>query len=106
MSAPAGGACDVEPEVSGTEITLKTDHPQATLYRLTGWAESHQVERCYATQWFRYAMGRGEQAADTCSLRSLTQTFHAAGADLRQLPAAIVQTPAFLYRRPLAQGSP
>ena len=38
------GASDVEPEVSGTEITLKTDHPQATLYRLIGWAESRQVE--------------------------------------------------------------
>jgi hypothetical protein len=38
------GACDVEPEVSGTEITLKTDHPQATLYKLTGWAEHEHIE--------------------------------------------------------------
>jgi len=38
------GACDVEPEVSGTEITLKTDHPQRTLYTLTGWAEGQGVE--------------------------------------------------------------
>jgi hypothetical protein len=67
---------------------------------------SANVESCVATQWFRYAIGRGEQAADSCSLQALTQTFHAAGADLRTLPAAIVQTPAFLYRRPLAQGSP
>jgi ABC-2 type transport system ATP-binding protein len=37
-------ACDVEPQVSGTEITLKTDHPQPTLYRLTGWAEAQHVE--------------------------------------------------------------
>jgi ABC-2 type transport system ATP-binding protein len=37
-------ACDVEPNVSGSEITLKTDHPQATLYRLTGWAEGHHIE--------------------------------------------------------------
>ena len=37
-------ACDVEPEVSGTEITLKTDHPQRTLYTLTGWAEGQGVE--------------------------------------------------------------
>jgi ABC-2 type transport system ATP-binding protein len=37
-------ACDVEPQVSGTEITLKTDHPQATLYKLTGWAEGRHVE--------------------------------------------------------------
>jgi len=37
-------ACDVEPQVSGTEITLKTDHPQATLYKLTGGAEARHVE--------------------------------------------------------------
>jgi ABC-2 type transport system ATP-binding protein len=37
-------ACDVEPDVSGTEITLKTDHAQATLYRLTGWAEQEHIE--------------------------------------------------------------
>jgi ABC-2 type transport system ATP-binding protein len=37
-------ACDVEADVSGTEITLKTDHPQRTLYTLTGWAEGQGVE--------------------------------------------------------------
>jgi ABC-2 type transport system ATP-binding protein len=37
-------ACDVDPQVSGTEITLKTDHPQSTLFRLTGWAEAQHVE--------------------------------------------------------------
>ena len=43
-STRCGAACDVEPEVSGNEITLKTDHPQTTLYRLTGWAERQGVE--------------------------------------------------------------
>jgi ABC-2 type transport system ATP-binding protein len=33
----------VEAEVSGTEITLKTDHAQKTLYRLTSWAEEHRI---------------------------------------------------------------
>ena len=37
-------ACDVEPQVSGSEVTLKTDRPQTTLFRLTGWAESAHVE--------------------------------------------------------------
>jgi Protein of unknown function (DUF1592)/Protein of unknown function (DUF1588)/Protein of unknown function (DUF1595)/Protein of unknown function (DUF1585) len=68
-------------------------------------ATSTTVETCVATQWFRYSMARAEQVADTCSLASLTKNFHDAGADLRTLPLAIVQTPAFLYRRPLAQGS-
>ena len=68
-------------------------------------AMSPTVEGCVATQWFRYAMARAEQTADACSLNALTKCFHASGADLRTLPMAIVQTPAFLYRRPLAQGS-
>ncbi|HEX4404092.1 MAG TPA: DUF1592 domain-containing protein [Polyangia bacterium] len=68
-------------------------------------ANSATAESCVGTQWFRYAMGRAEQVADTCSLQQMKTTFHASGADLRTLPAAIVQTPAFMYRRPLAQGS-
>ncbi|HVZ75366.1 MAG TPA: DUF1592 domain-containing protein [Polyangia bacterium] len=68
-------------------------------------AASAQVQSCVAKQWFRYSMGRGEQDADSCSINALTQAFTGAGADLRTLPAAIVATPAFLYRRPLAQGS-
>jgi hypothetical protein len=37
-------ACDVEPSVSGAQVTLTTAHPQATLYRLTGWAEQRKLE--------------------------------------------------------------
>jgi hypothetical protein len=67
-------------------------------------AQSPTVESCVGTQWFRYAMGRAEQPADACSLAAMAKTFHDSGADLRTLPMAIVQTPAFLYRR-LVQGS-
>jgi ABC-2 type transport system ATP-binding protein len=37
-------ACDVDPQVSGAEVTLKTDHPQPTLYKLMGWAEEHHID--------------------------------------------------------------
>lgn len=37
-------ACDVAPQVSGTQVSLTTEHAQATLYRLTAWAEEHHVE--------------------------------------------------------------
>jgi hypothetical protein len=67
-------------------------------------AMSAMAETCVGTQWFRYAMGRAEQVADTCSLQQMNQAFHNSGADLRTLPAAIVQTPAFLYRRPLGSN--
>jgi hypothetical protein len=68
-------------------------------------ARSADVQACVARQWFRYAMGRAEQDADDCSMQALSSTFKTAGGDLRTLPLALVQTPAFLYRRPLAQGS-
>jgi hypothetical protein len=69
-------------------------------------AMSPEVEACVGTQWFRYAMGRAEGAADACSLAAMSKTFHDSGADLRTLPMAIVQTPAFLYRRPLGGSTP
>src|SRR5262249_15310942 len=31
-------------------------------------AASDQVRQCFATQWFRFAYGRGETADDACSL--------------------------------------
>ncbi|MDB4982181.1 MAG: hypothetical protein JWM82_2933 [Myxococcales bacterium] len=97
-----GKAVDATGAVTGTDV----DGPFNGVGELGAkLGSSAKVESCVATQWFRYAIGRGEQAADSCSLQTLTQTFHAGGADLRTLPAAIVQTPAFLYRRPLAQGS-
>ena len=68
-------------------------------------AQSATAETCVGTQWFRYAMARAESVADTCSLQQMQKTFHDSGADLRTLPMALVQTPAFMYRRPLAQGS-
>ncbi len=36
-------------------------------------ASSPRVERCLATNWYRYAMGRVETAADGCSLREVEQ---------------------------------
>jgi hypothetical protein len=69
-------------------------------------AMSPTVESCVGKQWFRYAMGRAEQDADACSLAAMAKTFHDAGGDLRTLPMAIVQTPAFLYRRPLGGSTP
>jgi hypothetical protein len=93
-----GKAVDATGKLTGTDV----DGPFDGVGELgTKLAASAKVESCVATQWFRYSLGRGEQAGDTCSVQALQATFHAAGADLRKLPAAIVQTPAFLYRRPL-----
>jgi hypothetical protein len=59
------------------------------------------VHACMARQWFRFAFSRLEQPdADDCSLRRITDAFEAAKHDIKSLPVAAVDTPAFLYRRP------
>jgi hypothetical protein len=67
-------------------------------------ADSRQVERCYTTQWFRYAYGRGESAEDTCTIAALGDQFAGTGGDIKELIVALTQTDAFLYRK--AGGAP
>ena len=70
-------------------------------------ASSAQVRQCFARQWFRFAMSRFEQTPDGCSMKSILDKFEAASASLNVLPQALVQSDAFLYRRPLdSQVSP
>ena len=58
------------------------------------------MQACVVTQWFRYGYGRAEDpVADACSLATLSQTFAAAGGNVRELLIALTQTDAFLYRR-------
>jgi ABC-2 type transport system ATP-binding protein len=38
------GQLDESLAVSGSQATVETDHPQRTLYKLTGWAEGAGVE--------------------------------------------------------------
>jgi hypothetical protein len=59
---------------------------------------SPQVEACLATQWFRYGMGRGEQAADSCSLNQMKTSFSASGGNFRELLVALATTDAFRFR--------
>jgi hypothetical protein len=63
-------------------------------------ASSAEVKECLARQWFRFAVERFEQPIDGCSMKSVLDTFDASGQVLTSLPQAIVQTDAFLYRRP------
>ena len=69
---------------------------------------SSDVQACVTTQWFRYAYGRAETVADTCSMATLSNQFSAGGFKVQDLLAALTQTKAFLYRRvtPAAGGTP
>ncbi|HVY30875.1 MAG TPA: DUF1592 domain-containing protein [Polyangiaceae bacterium] len=64
-------------------------------------ASSAEVKECVTRQWFRFAINRFEQPVDGCSMKSVLDSFDAAGQNLNSLPQAIVQTDAFLYRRPI-----
>jgi hypothetical protein len=98
-----GKAVDASGSLTGTDVDGMFTGVAALGAMLV---KSPTVEACVGKQWFRYSMGRAEQDADTCSLAAMTKTFHDAGGDLRTLPMAIVQTPAFLYRRPLGGSTP
>jgi hypothetical protein len=64
-------------------------------------AGSQQVQDCAPTQWLRYALGRAEDEADTCSLKALRDAFAASGGNLKELMVALTQTDAFWnYKQP------
>lgn len=75
------------PYVGGPELSAKL-------------AMSSQVRDCVPTQWLRYALGRNETEADTCSLVELRDAFAASDGDLHELMIAITQTDAFWSYRP------
>jgi hypothetical protein len=64
-------------------------------------AASKQVHECVARQWFRFTTNRYEQNMDGCSMKSIVDAFESEGESLNALPKALVESDAFLYRRPL-----
>jgi hypothetical protein len=63
-------------------------------------AQSQEVKECVARQWFRFALDRTEEASDGCSMKAMIESFDAAGQSLNALPRAVLETDAFLLRRP------
>jgi hypothetical protein len=61
-------------------------------------SESEQVSRCYAKQWFRFAIGRSESAADSCALRRVEDAF-AKGGSIRDMLVAITSSDSFVRAR-------
>jgi hypothetical protein len=57
------------------------------------------ARECYATHWFRYAMGRPETPEDSCALDAITESFEASGGDVRELLVAIAVSDAFRFRK-------
>jgi hypothetical protein len=70
----------------------------------TRMAESPVVRDCVATQWYRYAMGRVEDASDTCSLDAAKARFATSQGNFRELLLGIVMSEAFRYRPAVTEG--
>lgn len=60
---------------------------------------SSQAQACYVTQWYRYGMGRIEQEADLCSIRTVLERFQASGGDLEEVLVSLVLSDSFRYRK-------
>ena len=69
-------------------------------------AKSPQVRRCFVKQWFRAALGRVEEPADTASLEEIYQAFARAGFDVRELIIAITKSEAFRHAGFAPGGEP
>ena len=100
-----GFPVDQSGEVVGTSAALdgKFDGAVALSKRL---ASSQLVRDCFATNFYRYAMGRLEGAADECSLDQVKTRFNVSGGDLRELLVAITLSDAFRYRPAIAAEAP
>jgi hypothetical protein len=86
-------------DASGTMSASDVDGPfngAVELARKLG--QSQEVNDCVATEWFRYAFGRGESSDDACSMASMKQAFASTGFDIRELLVAITQTDTFRFR--------
>jgi hypothetical protein len=69
-------------------------------------AGSAQVKRCMTRQWFRFALGRGEQDAETASLDSAEARYADGGYDVRELLVGIAVSDAFRFTKSEPGGEP
>ena len=92
----AGNPIDAKGTVPDSDIVGSIDDAVGLAHALAG---SEQVERCYATQWFRYAIGRIDDAQDDAMLTSLQLGFRDSGGHIPTLLRLIVGSDAFIHRR-------
>ncbi len=90
-----GQPVDATGTLTGTDVDGPFNNAIDLIKRL---AASQQVSDCFATEWFRYAFGRGESTDDACSLQSLQGAFTSSQLDIHELLVAVTQTDAFRYR--------
>jgi hypothetical protein len=62
-------------------------------------AASPDFNRCYASQYLRYATGRESSEISDCEIRALTDAVDVAGNTIESLPAVIAALPSFVTRQ-------
>lgn len=65
-------------------------------------ATSAQARVCVTKQWYRYALGLGENELDSCVLKSAVDGFKASGDKFSELLVAVVSSDAFRRRTVIA----
>ncbi len=100
LPVDASGALNGLPE---TSLNGPFSGPAELAQRIS---QSASARDCLATQWFRFAAGRAETAADRCSLTPIQAEFQVTGA-LPEVLVKIALSDAFRYRPPyvLSGGS-
>ena len=90
-------------DASGSVALTRSGAPVAfkNAVELTGHlANTQEVHRCFATHWFRYALGRNKENGDGASFESAYRAFQQSDTDIKELLVAITQTRSFRYRAP------
>jgi hypothetical protein len=67
-------------------------------------SESDTAAACFATQAYRFAMGRLDETADRCGLDAIRADFVAGDLDIRELLVAIATSDVFALRDAAAEA--
>jgi hypothetical protein len=92
-----GRAVDSRGELVDADVAGTFDGPIELAVRF---ATSAQARDCMVTQWFRYAFGREEEAADGCTLARMRAVLARPGARILDLFLATAIDPSFRSRVP------
>jgi hypothetical protein len=87
-----GKPIDASGELTDTDVDGPIDGAGSLAARFSS---SAQAQHCYATQWFRYAVGRTETDADRCALQTIQNTL-STGGSIRDALFAITASAAFV----------
>jgi hypothetical protein len=90
---------DPSSTISGTDRDGDVKDALDLMAKLSG---SRQVQACVATQWFRYAFGRGETDDDKATLDAALESFARSEQSIPALMVAITTTGNFRFKKPVS----